>query len=165
MFALKLAEAITYHGREIIPAGTPGMGQIIDTAPPGFGGAPAKLVLAARYLEFNGAHVPIHAMKLGGQGEDRDRIAMAVSGLPYVGLASIFIHGGQMELPPGSRALAKLGVDLPVPDALVADPPAPDASVAKPTAAPAPDPATTPPAAPAGPTQPQTPPAPQGKQP
>ncbi|HWE45185.1 MAG TPA: hypothetical protein VG407_04075 [Caulobacteraceae bacterium] len=140
MFTLKLAEPIKLGDVVVVPADTPGMGQVVDTAPPGFGGAPGKLVLAARYLELNGKHIPIHALKLGGSGQDRNRLALAMSAMPYVGIASILIQGGQMEIPPGSHALAKLGVDLPAPDAspaMAADP-TPAAAPAPTTAAPAP---------------------------
>ena len=148
MFTLKLAEPIKYGEQEVVPAGVPGMGQVVDSQPPGFGGAPGKLVLAARYLEVNGQHVPIHALQLGGSGQDRDALALAVSAIPYVNIASILIHGGQMEVPTGSHAYAKLGANLPVPDA-------PPAKPADPAPTPAPAPATTPAAAPQTTTVPE----------
>src|ERR1700761_9037111 len=56
MFAIRLASPIAVGGKVIIPAGAVGMGQIVDAEPAGALGRPAKLVLAARYLEINGVH-------------------------------------------------------------------------------------------------------------
>jgi hypothetical protein len=51
-FKIKLAMPIVADGHVVVPAGATGLGQVVDAGRPGFGGKPAKLVLAARKLDF-----------------------------------------------------------------------------------------------------------------
>jgi hypothetical protein len=145
-FAIRLAEPVTFDGRVIVPAGTPGRGQVIDSGKPGIGGKPAKLVLAARYLEVDGKQLPLRAFKFGGAGVDRSNTAAALSAVPYAGVFGILVTGGQIEIAPGARGIAKLAQDVPVSDAAPAQaavPAAIPASTPAPASA-APTPSTTP---------------------
>ena len=115
-FALKLAYPILLDGKVVVPAGTTGVGQVIDAAPAGALGRPAKLLLAARYtLDFNGAQIKLRTLQLGRVGVDNGDTIMAMSFVPVVGLASMFMHGGEIEIPVGTRAQAKLVADLDIP--------------------------------------------------
>lgn len=134
-FNLKLFEPVKLNGVIVIPAGTPGKGQVIDAAKPGMSGKPGKLVLAARYLVLNGKQIPIHALKMGLKAEDRSGGAVAAS--VFVGVFALAVKGGEMEVQPGSLGEAKLGVDF-VPDAGGAATPEPASQVA-----PAPEAAAT----------------------
>ena len=132
-FSLKLFEPVKLNGVVVIPAGTPGKGQVVDAAKPGMSGKPGKLVLAARYLEFNGKQIPIHALKMGLKAEDRSGAAVGAS--IFVGVFALAVKGGEMEVQPGSLGAAKLGVDF-VPDANVAtSPQAPAEAAPSPEAA------------------------------
>jgi hypothetical protein len=124
-FGLRLVEPIMLDGQVIVPAGLTGQGEVIDSARPGIGGKPAKLVLAARFLDRDGQHVTIRGLKLGAAGVDRTNTSLAVSFIPYVGLAGIFVHGGEIDIPAGTKGAAKLGVDIelsPLPAAPVSAP-------------------------------------------
>jgi hypothetical protein len=113
-FALRLAYPILLDGKVVVPTG---VGQVIDAARAGALGRPAKLLLAARYLDFNGAQIKLRTLQLGRVGVDNTGAIMAMSFVPYVGLVSMFMHGGEIEVPVGTRAQAKLVADLDVPPA------------------------------------------------
>jgi len=124
-FAIRLAAPIVKDGRVIAPAGTTGVGQVIDAAPAGMFGKPAKLLLAARYLDVGGGQIKLRTFQLGRVGVDNTNAVMAMSFIPYVGLASFLVRGGEIEVPIGARAQAKLAEDLPVPAAVPANPTTP----------------------------------------
>jgi hypothetical protein len=79
-FALKLAAPLIVDGRVLIPAGVAGVGQVVDAGKPGLGGRPAKLVLAARRLEFDGRQAPLRGFFLGGTGADNTEATGGDSG-------------------------------------------------------------------------------------
>lgn len=114
-FALKLAQPIELDGRVIVPAGTPGLGEIVHAERARSSGKPGELILAARYLDWNGARIPLRAMKLGGSGSDRTGVVAGVAVAASV--FALFIHGGQMQVPAGTVAHAKLAapIDAPTP--------------------------------------------------
>lgn len=110
MFDLKLAEPVMLNGTAVIPAGTPGKGQVVDASKPGMGGKPGKLVLAGRYLDLNGRKVPIKALNLNLTSRDASGQAVAVG--MAVGIIGLAVQGGQMEVPPGTKGHAKLSGDF-----------------------------------------------------
>jgi hypothetical protein len=112
-FAIRLAEPLSFEGRVVVPAGATGVGQVVDAGRAGIGGKPAKLVLAARYFEHDGKQWRLRGLKFGGAGTDRANTAMALS--LAVGVVGILVHGGEIDIAPGTRADAKLAEDLPVP--------------------------------------------------
>lgn len=112
MFAIRLAEPILSDGAVVVPAGAPGLGQVVDSGRAGFGGKPAKLVLAARYIEWDGRRVSLRAFRWAQAGADRQTAAGLLLAVPYAGLASIFIQGGEIDVPAGVRAQAKLAQSL-----------------------------------------------------
>jgi hypothetical protein len=128
-FTLRLAEPLIVGDRVVIPAGATGVGEIIDVARPGMAGRPAKLILAARYIETGGTRVTLHAFQLGGMGVSRKDAAAALSFAPYVGVFALAVTGGDLEYPAGARARAKILADvvLPPPAATVAADPSPGA--------------------------------------
>jgi hypothetical protein len=113
-FAIRLVAPFTIDGQSI-PAGAVGVGQVVDAAPAGPLGRPAKLLLAARYVEFEGRRLPLHGFRLGGAGKDATNTILVVGTL-ISPLGSLFIHGGEIEIPAGTRAQAKISapVFLPV---------------------------------------------------
>lgn len=149
-FALRLAEPLVVDGSVVLRAGAPGVGEVIDSAPPGMGGKGAKLVLAARYVEQDGVRVRLRSFKLGASGHAYAKTAEVVSlvgaevfpPLAFVGLA---VTGGNVDYPPGTRANAKVAEDLTLPPtssgplSLETPPPAPSAVPSTP-----PDKGTTP---------------------
>ncbi|AXK72631.1 hypothetical protein DWG18_10355 [Lysobacter sp. TY2-98] len=131
-FAIRLAEPIVVNGFELVPAGTPGQGEIIHAAKARGGGQPGELLLAARYLEFNGHRIPLRGLKLGAAGKDHTGAALATA--VAVGVFAEFIHGGEMIVESGTRAPAKLAGAIDA--ALLASPASEStAAAASPTAA------------------------------
>jgi len=112
-FTLRLAAPIALNGQVIVPAGATGVGQIVDAAPSGAMGRPAKLLLASRYLEFKGAQIPIKGLQLGVTGADKTNTIMAASVvLGVLGLPAMFLHGGEIIIPAGTLGQAKLAAGI-----------------------------------------------------
>ena len=142
-FSFVLHNDIVVNGQVLIPAGTPGVGEVIDAAPGGMAGKGGKLVLAARYLEFNGQQVPLRTLRLSGGGVDRNELVMGLSIAGGLGgsVAAMFIPGGEVLVPTGTVAEAKLtnafpSVPAPVAASAQGEPAAPAEAATPPTSAP-----------------------------
>lgn len=120
-FPIALAEPITVDGQELIPAGTTGMGEVVHAKKTGVG-VGGELVLAARYLNFNGQQIRLRSMQLGGKGKDNEALTFAVG--VTVGLPALFIRGKHIEVPEGSLATAKIAAQVVLPQPPAAPPPA-----------------------------------------
>ena len=108
-FGLSLAKDVVLGGRIVLPAGTPGGGEVVFAQPGGMMGAPGKLVLAARYLDYNGRRILLHAFKLGGEGDQKEAEMMIAS--YFIGVAAVLIQGSEITYPIGVVAKAKLTAD------------------------------------------------------
>jgi hypothetical protein len=115
LFALRLAEPIVIDGREVVPAGAPGGGDVIDAHASAFGGRQGRLIISGRYVEINGQRQRIRGMQIMSAGEQRTNTALAVSMIPYAGVAGIFVQGGEVNIPVGARGTARLASDVDVP--------------------------------------------------
>ena len=127
-FHIKLSTALMVDGKLLLPAGVEGMGEIIDAKPAGGGGAPGKMLVAARYLNWNGTTIPLRGTKLGGAGRNNTQSAMAAGFV--AGPFAMFVHGGNLGYPVGTHLQAKLAVDAvlpPLPNTATANPSTPDA--------------------------------------
>jgi hypothetical protein len=115
-FTLRLAEPLIVEGRIVLPAGAPGVGEVVESAKPGLGGKSAKLVLAARYLHPGGQRVSLVALQLSAAGRDNSMAAQAVglTGIAFapLGFIGLAIHGGDVTFPIGTRASARLAGDV-----------------------------------------------------
>lgn len=113
IFSLQLAEAVTLPDGTVLPAGIPGRGEVVHAAKAGIGGKPGELILAARTLETPQGTYRLRALHLTGTGKDHavsalgTSIAAAAAG-PAGALLGMVIHGGQVIVPVGARASAKL---------------------------------------------------------
>src|SRR5262245_19416953 len=133
-FALRLAAPLLVDGRELVPAGTNAVGEVIHAARSKGGGAPGELLLAARYVEFQGRQVPLRGMKLAATGQNRTGDALVAACLfrPF----AMFMHGREIVIPAGTHVEAKLAQDFisdPAPS-----PPGDTSIVPQPDAAPQP---------------------------
>lgn len=124
-FPIRLAQPISSAGVEVIPAGATGQGEVIDVSRAGMGGRQGKLIVSARYLEFNGRQVRIRGMTLLASGKSRVDLATGVLLVPYAGVAAAFIQGGEIEIPAGARATVKLAEDLELPVSAIPSPTSP----------------------------------------
>ncbi len=109
-FTFKLSTAVVINGVEIIPAGTPGEGEVIDASHAGLAGKPGEIQLAARFLQLGDQKIPLRGMKLGSTGVDRTDTVLAAT--IFVGVVGVLISGGDITYPAGYPATAKLNQDV-----------------------------------------------------
>jgi len=127
LFGLRLAEPIVLDGREVVPAGAIGGGEVIDAHPSAFGGRQGRLIVSGRFIEIEGQRARIRSMQIGAAGEDRSGAAITAGIL--VGIPAYLIQGQEIHIPVGTRATARLAAEL----SLAPTAPTPvDASTAEP---------------------------------
>lgn len=131
-FAFALAEPILLDGGRSIPAGTPGQGQIVHAARSGMAGKAGELVLAARYLDYHGVRIPLRSMRFGTVGKDQTGTANAIAigaavVAPIAGVFALAITGGEVRIPAGAIAEAKVSADTQVDAGQLAVPAPPSA--------------------------------------
>jgi hypothetical protein len=111
-FPIRLAAAIVVGGRELVPAGVSGVGEVVHAKKSGGMGAAGELVLAARYVEVGGQRLTLRSLQFAVAGRSSiDAVsavnaASAASPLP-IGLIGFFVTGGQVDVPAGTVAAAK----------------------------------------------------------
>ncbi|MDQ0465848.1 hypothetical protein QO010_003640 [Caulobacter ginsengisoli] len=134
-FAFQLYFPLKVGDRVLIPAGTPGVGEVVDASKAGFGGRPGELLLAVRYLDYQGSRILLRGFKLGGVGKDNLGGAMLLN--MAVGPLGLLIQGGDVIYQPGLVATAKLNQDYTLDTAAVAPaPPAETPAAAAPASTP-----------------------------
>jgi len=102
----------------VVPKDTPAIGEVVHVQKSGFGGRGGELILAARYISFGDQRIALRSLKpLAGPyaGKNNSDAALAVSMIPYAGLVSLFITGGEIVIPAGTRASVLVAVDTPLP--------------------------------------------------
>jgi hypothetical protein len=105
-FRLRTTQAITVSDVLVLPAGTEGIGEVIHADKARGGGKPGELLLAARFLQLDGRTVPLRGMQLGRSGKDTTQASLAVS--LALGPFGLFVQGGEVVIPVGTAAHAKL---------------------------------------------------------
>lgn len=109
-FAIRLIGALVIDGVEVIPAGTMGVGEVTTVAPASFGGKAGEMMVLARFLTVGGVQVPLRGFKLGARGRDNAAVAIFI---PYG--VGIFVTGGNVEIPAGTDAQAKVAQEIMLP--------------------------------------------------
>ncbi|KRD31784.1 hypothetical protein ASE35_12440 [Lysobacter sp. Root916] len=109
-FALRLSQPLTVDGAEPILAGTPAVGEVVHGARSRGGGHPGELLIAGRYLEFNGRQIPLRGLSVGQSGRDQINGAMGASLL--IGPFAMFVRGREIEIPADTALRAKLAQEL-----------------------------------------------------
>ena len=109
-FKLELVNDIRSGPNIVIPAGTTGVGQVVHSAPKGFGGRAGELIIAARYLETKDRRIALRKTKFSVAGSDNVGAALATSLVsPIIGL---FVTGTSVDLSAGSIIVAEIAEDL-----------------------------------------------------
>lgn len=119
-FPLRLVEAVYAGDALVLPVGTEGEGEVVHAERARMAGKAGELILAARFLRTPSGDLPLRGMKLGGAGKSH---ADAAFWVPLVGFV---INGGQVEVPAGTRAQAKLAGQATLPPAAAVSPASPD---------------------------------------
>jgi hypothetical protein len=109
-FALRLAEPLLLDGVQLLPAGTPGIGEVVHAERSRSGGKAGELILAARYLEHEGRRIPLRSFRIGVTGVDHTRGALAVA--MALGPLAALVRGGNIEVPAQTRAQALTSQDV-----------------------------------------------------
>ena len=104
-FTIKLEQPIKFGEQVVIPAGVTGVGEVVHAQPKGNGGRPGEILVAARYLEFEGRQIPLKGFQLSAGGTDLSSASLWALGL---------VKGSETTLPVGAGGPAKLAQDLPV---------------------------------------------------
>lgn len=115
-FKFRLAKPIVVDGATLVPAGAVGSGDVVHAAKSRFGGKAGEMILAARYLEHGGQRIPLRSLRPGvsGQGKDNTAEAAAVA-IAVSGVLSMFITGGEVNVPAGTIMTAKVSAATPIP--------------------------------------------------
>ncbi len=111
-FRLRLSEPLIVDGQTLLASGLEGVGEIVHAEKSRGGGKAGELLIAARYLDRSGEHIPLRGLKLGGSGKDNTAAAMAVS--VALGPLAHFVRGREIEIPAGTQAQAKIAGSLDV---------------------------------------------------
>lgn len=142
-FELRLHAPLLLDGVVVVPAGVPGVGEVIHADSARGGGKAGELLLAARYLEYAGVRIPLRGFRVGASGQDHSKAAMATSFA--LGPFAQFIHGGEVEIPAATIAQARIATEIALPTA--SGDGRGDEQPTTPGSAPATSPAADPPAA------------------
>jgi len=113
-----LAEDIVVDDVILVAKGAPAVGEVIHAQKSGFGGRGGELIIAARYIRLGEQRIALRSLKpLAGPyaGKNHSAAALAVSMVPYAGLVSLFITGGEIVIPAGTHALALTSTDTLIP--------------------------------------------------
>ena len=111
-FPIRLVQAVSVDGVEVLPAGITGQGEVVHAKKAGLAGAAGELVLAARYLDLNGRRIELRSFRFleageGAQAKGRDNISEVNATMAVLSPLAIFIGGGNTNVAPGTVANAK----------------------------------------------------------
>lgn len=114
-FPIRLAAPIDLGDGLSVPAGTTGQGDVVHAAKSRFGGKAGEMILAARYLDYEGTRIPLRSLTfVPGNGKDQTGLAtgLAIAGGALGGVASLFVTGGEVRIPSGTVAYAKTSIPV-----------------------------------------------------
>lgn len=114
-FTIRLTQAISRDGADVVAAGAMGQGEVIDVARAGINGKQGKLIIAARSLDLNGRQVRVRGLSLMAAGKSRVDLATGALLVPYASPIALLIKGGDIEMPAGTRAMVRLVEDVDLP--------------------------------------------------
>ncbi len=114
-FDIRSTEAVIIGDKTVIPAGSMGKGEVIHSAKARAAGKAGELILMARYLDSNGVRIPLRSFKYGAStGKSKVGEAFAV-GVVVATPLILFVSGGNVDIPAGTRAHAKTSAEIKLP--------------------------------------------------
>ncbi len=118
-FDFELVNDIRSSNSIVLPAGTLGVGQVVHSAPKGFGGKAGELIIAARYLDTSRGRLALRKTRFSVAGSDNAGAAILTSlAAPFAG---IFVTGTSVDMNEGSIIIAETSEDFPNSSALKQD--------------------------------------------
>lgn len=106
LFPIRLAAPIMIDGKEAVPAGVTGLGEVVHAKKNGGAGAAGELVLAARYLEVGGKRLRLRSLRTEQSGQSRIDTA-SIASATVLGVFGFLIKGGKLTIAEGSIVQAK----------------------------------------------------------
>jgi hypothetical protein len=110
-FDIRLAEPIMLDGKIVVAAGALGKGEVIHAAKARAGGKAGELILMARYIEDKGQKILLRSFKFGPTTGTSKRDEALIAGAVIAAPLALFIAGGNVDVPVGTRAQAKTSED------------------------------------------------------
>lgn len=101
-FPIALNRDVTVDGVVLLPAGTPGVAEVVHVDPAGDQARPGELLIALRYLTYQGRKVALKGGRLAIKGMETQQ---------YNGFGTLYI-GYQAAIPPGRLIEAELAEPL-----------------------------------------------------
>ncbi|HKR88714.1 MAG TPA: hypothetical protein VJS38_11125 [Phenylobacterium sp.] len=118
-FAVRLAAPLIVNGKVVLPAGTPGVGEVLQSSGPQIGGKPAKMVLTASHLTYEHRRIALNALQLARPGSNNSKTSQLVglSGMAFgpLHIVGIVVPGGEVVFRPGTVATAKVAATITLP--------------------------------------------------
>lgn len=114
-FRVVLAEPISVGGAVLVKAGASGSGEVIHARRAKGAGKAGELIVTARYLEFGATRARLRGFTMGGAGQSEAEGAFVVA--MFTGPLGFAVKGGELVLPVGRRASARLADDVVLPGA------------------------------------------------
>jgi len=112
-FRITVAEDVRVGDAVVIPAGSPGEGEVIHAAKSGAGGKAGELIIAARFVRVGDLEVRLRSFALGVAGKDHTNDSFASSFL--IGPFAMFVKGGVITVPPATLGTAKTALEFKLP--------------------------------------------------
>ena len=118
-FRFHVAADVRVGDAILIPAGTPGVGEVIHAAKAGMAGRAGELIVTARYVTVGNRRVRLRSFA-SGAGKQFTEVANWTG--VFVGLPSLMIQGGKMTMPQHMLATVRTAetVALPAQQAVAA---------------------------------------------
>lgn len=112
MFPIRLAQPVEHDGVRLLPAGIAGEGQVVHAKKAGMAGSAGELILAARYLDYNGRRMELRSFRFIEEGDEvlsrgKNNVGLASATNAAIGPLGFFISGGNTTIAPGTLASAK----------------------------------------------------------
>jgi hypothetical protein len=112
-FKLRLSAPLQTADGVLVAAGAEGEGEVIHADRARGGGKAGELILAARFINGPDGEIKLRGMKLGGIGKDQRDSANALLigttvAAPILAPVAMLVRGGNLEIPAGMPAQAKL---------------------------------------------------------
>jgi hypothetical protein len=114
LFPIRLAAPLADAATVSLPAGTPGIGQVVHAAKARALGKGGEMLVVARHLEIGGVRIPLRSFRLGKRGNSNADEAMVATMLGALPVAA-FIVGGEVNFPAGTAAQAIVAAETRLP--------------------------------------------------
>lgn len=114
-FKLEVAQPVTVDDAIVVPAGSPGIGEVIHAAKPGMAGKAGELILTTRLLSVGEHEVKLRSFT-AGNGENRLGLATGLG--VTLGIPALFVVGKNLVLPAGTDVYAKVAAETSLPSVL-----------------------------------------------